>query len=138
MKDNIKHGFIQAGIIDKQLNRYPVFNQILTTCHQQPTIEEYRTAVETFPDFLDIMNEKEHIEEEHFDVCGIRMDKDINGQDVLRTASIAQESYQRSKCLTHLHQVNMRLERLHIIKSNKTEKKVSANMKSRFAVDKVA
>ena len=42
------------------------------------------------------MNEKGHIEEEQFDVCGIRMDKDINGQDVFRTAGIAQESFQCS------------------------------------------
>jgi hypothetical protein len=109
-KDNIKQGFIQAGIIDKEFNRYPVFNKILATCRQQPTFEEYRTVVETFPDFLDIMNEKGHIEEEHFDICGIRMDKDINGQDVFRTACIAQKSFQLSKFLTHFHQVNMRLE----------------------------
>ena len=82
-----------------------------------------------FHDFLDIMNEKGHIEEEHFDVCGIRMDKDINGQDVFRTAGIAQESFQRSKCLTHFHQVNMRLERLHIIKTKETDKKATTNMK---------
>jgi len=128
-KDNIKCGFIQAGIVDKEFNRYPVFNKILATCHQQPTFEEYRTVVETFPDFLYIMNEKGHIEEEHFDVCGIRMDKDINGQDVFRTAGIAQESFQCSKCLTHFHRVNMRLERLHIIKTKETEKKATTNIK---------
>ena len=61
-KDNIKHGFIQAGIINKEFNRYPVFNKILATCHQQPTIEEYRTVVEMFPDFLDIINEKGYID----------------------------------------------------------------------------
>jgi len=44
-----------VGIIDKEFNRYPIFNKILATCRQQPTLEEYRTGVETFPDFLDIM-----------------------------------------------------------------------------------
>ena len=57
-KDNIKHGFIQPGIINKEFNRYPVFNKILASCRQQPTIEEYRTVVETLPDFLNIMNDK--------------------------------------------------------------------------------
>jgi len=53
----------KRGIIDKEFNRYLVFNKILATCRQQPTLEEYCTVVETFPDFLDIMNEKGHIEE---------------------------------------------------------------------------
>jgi hypothetical protein len=97
-KDNIKHGFIQAGIIDKEFNRYPVFNKILATCPQQPTLEEYRTVLESFEDFIKIMDEKGHIDEEQYDMRGIRMDKDINGQDVFRTAGIAQESFQCSKC----------------------------------------
>ncbi len=101
-KDNIKHGFIQAGIIGKEFNRYPIFSKILATCHQQPTLEEYRTVLESFEDFIEIMDEKGHIDidEEQYDIRGIRMDKDISGQDVFRTAGIAQESFQRSKCLT--------------------------------------
>ncbi len=75
------------------------------------------------------MDEKGHIDEEQYDIRGIRMDKDINGQDVFRTADIAQETFQCSKCLTHFHQVNMHLERLQIIKSKETEKKATANMK---------
>ena len=47
-KDNIKHVFIQAGIIYKEFNRYPIFNRILATCRQQPTLEEYRTVLESF------------------------------------------------------------------------------------------
>jgi hypothetical protein len=42
-KDNTKHRFIEAGIIDKEFNRYPVFNKILATYHQQPILEEYST-----------------------------------------------------------------------------------------------
>ena len=85
--------------------------------------------MESFINFLDIVNEKGHIDEEQYDIRGIRMDKDINGQDFFRTAGIAQESFQRSKCLTHFHQVNMHFERLQTIKSKETEKKVTANMK---------
>ncbi len=82
-KDNVKHGFIEARIINKEFNRYPVFNKILATCRQKPTLKEYHTVADSFEDFLDIMDEKGHIEEEHYNVCGIRMDKDVNGQHVL-------------------------------------------------------
>ena len=129
-KDNTKHRFIEAGIIDKEFNRYPVFNKILTTCHQQPTLEEYRKVVEAFEDFLGIMDMKGHIEEEHYNFCGIRMDKDVNGQNVFRTAGIAQESFQCSKCLTHSHQVKMHLECLQIIKSKENQKKQIANFEA--------
>ncbi len=57
------------------------------------------------------------------------MDKDINRNDVLRTAGISQESLQCSKCLTHSHQVGMHLERLQIIISKEIKKKETANMK---------
>jgi hypothetical protein len=75
------------------------------------------------------MDEEGHIPEEHFDRPGFRTDKDIYGNDVVRSANISQESYQRSKCLTHSHQVNLRLEHLQIIKSKEIEKKTTANMK---------
>ncbi len=87
------------------------------------------TVLESFEDFIEVMDEKGHIDEEQYNIRGIRMDKDINRQDVFRTAGIAQESFQCSKCLTHFHQVNMRLEQLQIIKSKETEKKATANMK---------
>jgi hypothetical protein len=85
--------------------------------------------VETFEHFLRIMDKEGHIPEEHFDFGGIRMDKDINGKDVVRAATITQESYQQSKCLTHFRQVDMRLECLQIIKSKEIEKKETANLK---------
>jgi hypothetical protein len=62
------------------------------------------------------MDEEGHIPKEHFDLAGVQMDKDIKGNEVVRLANISQESYQRSKCLTHSHQVNLHLERLHTIK----------------------
>ena len=72
---------------------------------------------------------KEYIDEDHFDVPDIRMDKDINRQNVFRTAWIVQESFQRSKCLTHSHQVIMHLDCLQIIKSKEIQKKETANLK---------
>jgi hypothetical protein len=63
------------------------------------------------------------------------MDKDVNEQNVFRTAGIAQESFQRSKCLTHSHQVKMRLECLQIIKSKENQKKETANLKHAVLID---
>ncbi len=47
----------------------------------------------------------------------------------IRRANVSQESYQHSKCLTQLHQVDLRLERLQTIKSKEIQKKTTANMK---------
>ncbi len=64
------------------------------------------------------------------------MDKDINGKEIIRSANISQENnYQRSKCLTHLHQVNLCLDRVQTIKSREIEKKTTSNMKHEEIVD---
>jgi hypothetical protein len=81
------------------------------------------------------MEEKGYIPEDHFDVCRTRTDKDVNQNNVFRTAGIAQESFQRSRCLTHSHQVDMRLEHLQIIKSKKIQKKETEKMKHAELVD---
>jgi hypothetical protein len=81
------------------------------------------------------MEEKGHIHEDTFDVCGIRMNTDVNGNNVFRTAGIAQERFQRSQCLDHSHQVDMHLECLHIINSKEIQKKEKANMKHVELVD---
>ncbi len=47
----------------------------------------------------------------------------------IRPANVPQESYQRLKCLTHLHQVDLHLEGLQTIKSKEIQKKTTANMK---------
>jgi hypothetical protein len=47
----------------------------------------------------------------------------------IRPVNVSQESYQRLKCLTHSHQVDLRLERLQTIKSKEIQKKTMANMK---------
>ena len=127
-----------SGIIDSKYHHYPVFNKILLTCHQQYSHDEYNAVVETFEHFLCIMDKEGHIPEEHFDLGGIRMDKDINSKDVVRAATIMQESYQQSKCLTHSRQVVMRLEHLQIIKSKEIEKKETANLKHMKLVEAIA
>ena len=83
-----------SGIIDSKYHCYPVFNKILLTGCQQYRHDEYDTVVDTVEYFWCIMDKEGHIPEEHFDLGGIRMDKDINGKDVVRAATITQESYQ--------------------------------------------
>ncbi len=39
------------------------------------------------------MDKEGHIPEKHFDICGVWIDKDINGNEVIRLANISQESY---------------------------------------------
>jgi hypothetical protein len=84
---------------------------------------------------LKLKGNKGHIPEEHFDLCGVQMDKDINGKEFIWSANISQESYQRLKYLTHLHQVNLHKERVQTIKSKEIEKKKTANVKHEELVD---
>jgi hypothetical protein len=53
------------------------------------------------------MMEQGRIPEDVFDDLGFPCDKDVYGHEVLRAAGILQESYQRSKCLTHEFQINL-------------------------------
>ena len=78
---------------------------------------------------MNIMDEEGQIPEEHFDLLGVRIDKDIHGNDVIRAVNLSQESSQHSKCVTHSHQVDLQLEHLQTIKSEEIEKKTTANMK---------
>jgi hypothetical protein len=63
------------------------------------------------------MMEQGRIPEEVFDDLGFPPDRDVNGKEVLRHAGITQESYQRSKCLTHKYQVQLRRDRTEEIKA---------------------
>jgi len=91
---NIRHGFIEAGYIDPDKFRYPVFNKILATCRRAIKKDEYENMCETFPHFLQAMVEQGFIPEEYFDLYGIAVDRDMNGDEVVRLATIAQESHQ--------------------------------------------
>ena len=63
------------------------------------------------------------------------MDKDVHGKVVVRSATIAQESYQRSKCLSHKYQKNLRRERLQSIQAKVTEKMMAENAKHQLRID---
>jgi len=71
--DNIQHGFIEAGIIDKDKLRYPVLNKILATCRRNPTKVEYELILDTFEYFLNAAVENGHIPEEYLICMAFRL-----------------------------------------------------------------
>ena len=90
---------------------------------------------ETFHHFLQAMVEQGFIPEEYFDLYGIAVDRDMNGDEVLKLATIAQESHQRSKCLTHEFQVHLRKERLLQIQRKERQRKEVVNSKHQELID---
>jgi hypothetical protein len=109
---NIQHGFIEAGMIDVDNLRYPVFDRIISTCRRNPSMEEYKNIENNMDIIINESYEFGHISEEVYDRLGIAKDRDGMGREVMRDATISQESYQRTKCLTHEHQIHLRKERL--------------------------
>ena len=53
-----------------------------------------------------------HISEEVYDRIGIPRDRDSMGREVMRYVTISQESYQRTKCISHEHQIHLRTKML--------------------------
>ncbi len=75
-----------------------------------------------------------HISEDVYDQMGIMRDCDSMGCKVLRDATISQESYQRTKCLTNEHQIHLWKERLAQNQSIERQRKELANQKH---IDKI-
>ena len=72
--DNIRRGFITAGIIDEQRKRYPVFNRILSTCRRDAQVTEYKCIVDNFHRTINEASEKGIVSEELFDEMGVVKD----------------------------------------------------------------
>ncbi len=70
-----------------------------------------------------------HISKEVYDFLIIVRDRDSMGREVMRDATISQESYQCTKCLTHEHQLYLRKKRLSQNQQIETERKELANRK---------
>jgi hypothetical protein len=123
------------GIIDPDVHHWPVWDKILATCHKKIDQEEYESIIQNFNHYLSIMEEQGHIPDQYFDDCGVRMDKDVHGKVFVRSATIAQESYERSKCLSHEYQKNLRCERIQSIQAKVTEKMMAENAKHQLRID---
>ena len=97
--------------------------------------EEYDSIIRNFNHYLSIMEDQGHIPDHYFDECGVRQDKDVHGKVVVRSATISQESYQRSKCLSHEYQKNLHRERHQSIQAKLTEKMIAENAKHQLRID---
>ena len=62
--------------------------------------------------YIKIFSAKGHINDEVFEQLGFNQDHNIKDDIVCRTATISQEYMQRAKCLTHLHQSTLQLNRI--------------------------
>eukprot|EP00956_Cyclotella_meneghiniana_P014153 scaffold21057_cov63-Cyclotella_meneghiniana.AAC.3 len=116
---NVRHGFIESGMIDEDKLKYPVLEKILATCKSEIAIDLYETFIANFTRLYKLMFENGHVPDEVYDELGFPKDKDVNGNDVLREAGILQESQQRSKILTHPEQCRARQERLDRIQADR-------------------
>jgi hypothetical protein len=126
---NKQHGFIMTGQTDGWNMHFPVFNTILSTCRQNPKKEEYENIEKNMTNILYHSSEYDHISEDVYNQMGIVRDRDSMGCEVLRDATISQESYQRTKCLTHEHQIHLRKKRLALNQSIERQRKELATQK---------
>ncbi len=100
--NNIMHGFLSNGIVDKATTRFPDFEVILATLGQPMKVEEYKLIVDSFPRLCQYVLEHGHIPEELFDKLGFPPDLAMNGIVVRCDAGITCEPQQRAKILSHL------------------------------------
>ncbi len=126
---NIQHGFTEAGMLDGDNHRLPVYDKILVTCRRNPSLAEYENIKKNMPTILHHSCEFGHISDDIYDKLGIQQDHDKMGREVTRDASISQESYQQTKCLTHKHQIHLHKERLSQNQRIESERKEVANHK---------
>lgn len=78
---------------------------MLSTCKRNPTKKEYALCLSSFEKLFKQTLENGHVPDDVFESLGFPMDKDMNGIKV-QTATVAQESRQRVKTLTHNAQMN--------------------------------
>ncbi len=126
---NIQHGFMEAGLFDGNNLRFPVNDKILATCRRNPSLAEYENIEKNMPTILHHSCEFGHVSDDIYDKLGIIRDRDKMGHEVTRDATISQESFQQTKCLTHEHQIRLRNERLSQNQRIESERKEVANHK---------
>lgn len=120
--ENIEHGFIANGMIDRETKRFPVLANILNTCKRDILLKEVEAAIDAFPELLASLNKYGYVPEELFDKYEFAVDTSRDGKEFIRNNSIQSEHMNRAKWLTHLHEIERR--RKHI-----EEKKLAAKAK---------
>ena len=81
-RNGILHGGLENGMIDRNTKSYPDFDVMLATCKLDPTDEEYKLCIDSFPYLFKSYLENGHVEDEVFERLGFPMDKDVDGLEV--------------------------------------------------------
>ncbi len=68
---NIQHSFIEAGMIDANNLRFPVFDKILATCRRNPSMGEYKNIENHMDTIIHESCEYGHISEHVYDRLNI-------------------------------------------------------------------
>ena len=97
---NIKHGFVQNGMADKIRHEFPDYDALLATCRMNPEVADYELTEKSFPLLIQQQFDEGHIPDTMLEELGFPKDKDMDGNEVRREATITQEARQRAKCHT--------------------------------------
>ncbi len=77
--ENIEHGFIANGMIDRETKRFPVLGNILNTCRRDVLVKEAEAAIDAFPELLASLNKYGYVPEELFDKYHFVLDTSSDG-----------------------------------------------------------
>ena len=102
--------------------RYPVLLNILGTCCITPPKDLYQNVIDNFTYLYNVMMEQGRISEYVLSDLGFPRNKDVSGNEVLRTASIIQQSHLLSKRVTHNIQINLQKECIECIENEQKQK----------------
>jgi hypothetical protein len=107
-RSHVQQGFVSNGMIDANTKELPDFDRLLATCRTEIPLQLYNKIERDFPLLLKYELEHGDIPDWLYEELGYPMDKDMDGREVRRNATISQENRQRSKCLSHSHQKELR------------------------------
>ena len=80
-RDNVRKGFIENGMVDKNTLFYPDFYKILRTCKIKAFKKEWETSIITnFSRLYKIMKEEGNISEDVYDEIGLPKDFNYKGK----------------------------------------------------------
>ena len=129
-RENILVGFRACGLIDENTHRFPDLEKILATCRTILTAAEFELCITSFPVLFSYQLEHGHVPDTKLEELGFPVDRDMDGTEVRRDATITQEARHCAKNLTHVHQVELRKERQEQIQAELTRKQADKQNKN--------
>jgi hypothetical protein len=133
--ENIEHGFIANGMIDRETKRFPVLANILNTCKRDILVKEAEAAIDAFPELLTSLIKYGYVPEELFDKYEFAVDTSKDGKEFIRNNSIRSEHMNRAKWLTHPHEIERRLKHIEEKKLASKAKREKENMEHQKHLD---